>query len=672
MSKLLKLITVSIVLFSISSGISLFAQKQMTASSPDKKIAVDISVGDIIEYSISHDGDLMLDKSPISMMLEGGKSFGVKSKFSGSSKKTVNQLIEAPVYKRKSIVDNYNELTLKFRDGFNLIFRVYNDGVAYRFVSTLKTPFKVLDEQAVFNFPTDAKAYIPYVQLQRESLESQMFTSFENTYEYINISKWNKDRLAFSPLVVEGVKGKKVCIAESDLINYPGMFLYNGDASKSIKGMFARHPKGLEQGGHNMLQELVKSRENYIATYDKGKVEFPWRAIVISEQDHQLADNDMVYKLATPASDVNDFSWVKPGKVAWDWWNDWNLYGVDFKTGINNETYKYYIDFASDQGIEYVILDEGWSVKLQADLYQVVPEINLRELVSYAKSKNVGIILWAGYYAFNKDIEGLCKHYSEMGVKGFKVDFMDRDDQPMVNFHYRAAEIAAKYNIMLDYHGSYKPTGLQRTFPNVINFEGVHGLEQMKWAEPSVDQVTYDVTFPFIRMLAGPVDYTQGAMRNATKGNFRSINNEAMSQGTRCRQLAEYVIFESPLNMLCDNPSNYLREPECTQFIVDIPTVWDNTIALNGEIGQYVTIARQKGDEWYLGSMTNWDARTLELDLSFLGEGNYKAEVFKDGVNAGKVARDYKKEIVDIPNSRKMTIEMASGGGYAMKIYKSR
>lgn len=667
-TKKLFLLCLTVVLSGLS-GIS-FAQKQFTLTSPDGKLSTQISVGDVIEYSVSHNGDLMLDKSPLSMTLEGGKSFGLKSRLSGSSTKSINQTIDAPVYKRKTIPDHYNELTLRFKDGFNLIFRAYNDGIAYRFISTLKNPFKVLNEQAVYNFPSDQKAYIPYVQLKRESLESQMFTSFENTYQYINLSEWDKERLAFSPLMVEGINGKKVCIAESDLIDYPGMFLYNGDGSNSIKGMFARYPKDIKQGGHNMLQGLVQTREEYIASYDKGAVEFPWRAVIVSEYDHQLADNDMVYKLATPANKAIDYSWVKPGKVAWEWWNAWNLYDVDFKTGINNDTYKYYIDFASEHGIEYVILDEGWSVNLKADLYQVIPEINLKELVEYGKSKNVGLILWAGYYALNKDIEGLCKHYSEMGIKGFKVDFMDRDDQPMVNFHYRAAEIAARYNILMDYHGTYKPTGLQRTFPNVINFEGVHGLEQMKWADASVDQVAYDVTFPFIRMVAGPVDYTQGAMRNATKGNYRPINSEAMSQGTRCRQLAEYVVFESPLNMLCDNPSNYMHEAECTEFIADIPTVWDNTVALNGKIGEYIAIAREKNGVWYVGSMTNWDARTIELDLSFLGNGNYQAEIFKDGVNADKAARDYKKEVIDIPSNKKLTASMAPGGGFAMKISK--
>lgn len=647
---------------------SVSAQKQFLVQSPDNELKVNISVGNTIEYSVSHNGDLMIANSPISMSLTNGKSFGINPRLAGLSSKTLNDTITASVYKRKEIADTYNELILRFKEGFSLVFRAYNDGIAYRFVSNLKKPFEVKSEEVNFNFPTDQKAYIPYVQIIKEPIEKQFYNSFENTYQHINISQWDKKRLAFLPLVVEGVNGKKVCITESDLTNYPGMYLYNGNGSTTLSGVFAPYPKDIKQGGHNMLQGEVQSAEPYIARYN-GVTNYPWRIIIVSENDRELADNDMVYKLATP-NKLADASWIKPGKVAWDWWNDWNLYDVDFRSGINNETYKYYIDFASQHGIEYVILDEGWAVNLQADLFQVVPEIDLKELVDYANKKNVGLILWAGYYAFNKDIEGICKHYSEMGIKGFKVDFMDRDDQPMVDFHYRAAEIAAKYHMMIDYHGTYKPTGLQRTFPNVINFEGVHGLEQMKWSPESVDQVTYDVTIPFIRMVAGPLDYTQGAMRNASKGNYRPVNSEPMSQGTRCRQLAEYIIFESPLNMLCDNPSNYMREKECTEFIANVPTVWDNTIALNGKIGEYITIAREKDDVWYVGSLTNWDARTLDVDLSFLGEGSFKAEVFKDGANADRSGHDYKKEVIDIPSDRKLSIPMASGGGYVMKIYK--
>ena len=647
-----------------------FAQKNFKLLSPDGKITTEVTVGKTIEYSVSHQEDLLLEKSPVSVRLTDGTTFGENPGLTKATNKTVNDVIETHVYKKNKISDNYNELNLSFKGGYNLIFRAYNEGVAYRFSAGLKKPFQVENEQAVFNFAGNPKVYVAYVDDsngRKDTFEKQFNNSFENQYQYIPLAEWNPKRLAFLPLVVESKNGKKMCITESDLLNYPGMYL-NGSGTNSLRGVFAPYPKEIEQGGHNKLQGLVKSRESYIAGCN-GKTDFPWRILIVAQKDYELANNDMVYRLASP-SKLTDISWIKPGKVAWDWWNDWNIKNVDFQAGINNDTYKYYIDFASKYGIEYVILDEGWAVNLQADLFQVIPEIDLKELVAYAKSKNVDLILWAGYYAFNKDIEGICKHYSDMGIKGFKVDFMDRDDQLMVDFYHRAAQIAAQYHMLLDFHGAFKPNGLQRTYPNVINFEGVFGLEQMKWVPSTVDQVTYDVTIPFIRMVAGPLDYTQGAMRNANKNNFRAVYTEPMSQGTRCRQLAEYVIFESPLNMLCDNPSNYLAEPECTKFIAEIPTIWDETVSLNGEIAKYITMARRKGDIWYLGSMTNWDCRNLDLNLSFLGEGKYKAEIFRDGKNANRSASDYAKEVAEIPANRKMSITMASGGGFVMKITK--
>ncbi|WP_080905762.1 glycoside hydrolase family 97 protein [Parabacteroides sp. Marseille-P3160] len=646
-----------------------FAEKKFTLKAPDGQLQVDITIDKTIEYSVTQGSDLLISPSPISMTLTNGQAFGIDPKFQKKSTRSVNQTIAPPVYKRAEIKDEFNELALKFKGDYTLIFRAYNEGVAYRFVSTSSKGFEVQSEQASFRFPADAQAFVPYVKGRTDAgFEAQFFNSFENTYEHIPLSKWDSKRLTFLPLLVEGPNGKKVLITESDLLNYPGMYLHNPDGSPGLQGVFAPYPKEIEQGGHNRLQGVVKSREAYLAKYDKG-TSFPWRVIVVSEKDRELADNDLVYKLASPAT-FTDIAWIKPGKVAWDWWNDWNLYHVDFRTGVNNETYKYYIDFASAHGIEYVILDEGWSVNLQADLMQVVPEINLPELVRYADSKKVGLILWAGYLAFDRDLEKVCKHYSEMGIKGFKVDFMDRDDQAMVNFHRRAAETAAKYHLMLDFHGTYKPTGLHRTYPNVINYEGVHGLETMKWSPGSVDQVTYDVTIPFIRMAAGPFDYTQGAMRNATKNNYYPCNSEPMSQGTRCRQLAEYIVFESPLNMLCDNPSNYMAEKECLEFIASVPTTWDQTVSLDGEVSKYIAIARKKGNDWYVGALTNWDARTLELDLSFLGEGSYRAEIFRDGINADRVARDYVKEEISIPASGKLSVKLAPGGGCVLKITK--
>jgi alpha-glucosidase len=462
--------------------------------------------------------------------------------------------------------------------------------------------------------------------------------------------------------------GKKMLISESDIEDYPGIYLTNAKGVNELSAVFAPYPKSEKQGGHNNLQMQVTAREPFIAKVSGART-FPWRFAVITTEDAQLAATDMTYKLGAP-SRVPDISWIKPGKVAWDWWNDWNIEGVDFVAGINNATYKFYIDFAAKNGIEYVILDEGWSVNGKADLMQVVPEINLPELVAYAKARNVDIVLWAGYHAFNRDLENVCRHYSEMGVKGFKVDFMDRDDQPMVAFMSRAAATAAKYKLFLDLHGMYKPAGLNRTYPNILNFEGVFGLEQMKWAPRNTDQMKYDVTIPFIRQAAGPLDYTQGAMRNAGRRSWAASNSEPMSQGTRCHQLALYVILESPFNMLCDAPTNYMREPGSVEFITQVPTVWDETRVLTGKMGEYILTARRKGNVWYVGGLTNWTPRELTVDLSFLGEGTYQATLFKDGVNANKRATDYKKTTFETNSAQKLNIRLASGGGFALRLEK--
>lgn len=652
----------------LMGAIPSIAQKNYQVQSPNRDIKVEVTVADKVTFAIVQDHSEVMN-SAVSMTLQGGEVLGANPKVLKVTKTSVDKEIPSPFYKKDVVKDIYNEMQISFRGDYGLVFRVYNDGVAYRFTTKRKEPIVITDEEAVYNFPSDYKTFTAYVNSTKPTFEEQFFNSFEQPYVNETISSLNDKRLKILPLLVDLGDGRKVCITEADLEDFPGMFLNNETGKPSLKAVHAPYPKVKEQGGHNQLQMLVKERENYIAK-TSGTRSFPWRAFIISRNDKELADCDMVYRLASP-SRVNDISWIKPGKVAWDWWNDWNLYGVDFRAGINNPTYKYYIDFAAEHGIEYVILDEGWAVNLQADMMQVIPEIDLQELVDYGKSKNVGIILWAGYWAFARDMENVVKHYSDMGVKGFKVDFLDRDDQEMVNFVYKASEVCAKYKMLVDFHGVFKPTGLQRTYPNVLNYEGVNGLEQMKWSsEKEFDMVTYDVTIPFIRMIAGPMDYTQGAMRNAARGNHRSVNSEPMSQGTRCRQLATYVIFESPFNMLCDAPSNYRREKECTEFISNIPTIWDETVSLAGKVSEYVAIARRHGNDWYIGALTNWTPRELDLDLSFLGEGDYTLELFKDGINADRAARDYKKEVIPVPTDRKLKIHMAPGGGYAARIQK--
>ena len=649
--------------------LSLQAQKQFTLASPDGNLKTTITIGDRLTYDITCNGRQILTPSPISMTLDNGTVWGENAKLSGTSRKSVDEMIPSPFYRASELRNHYNGLTLRFKKDWNVEFRAYNDGIAYRFVNQGKKPFRVVTEVSDYCFPSDMTASVPYVKSGKDGdYNSQFFNSFENTYTTDKLSKLNKQRLMFLPLVVDAGDGVKVCITESDLENYPGLYLSASEGANRLSSMHAPYPKRTVQGGHNQLQMLVKEHEDYIAKVDKPR-NFPWRIAVVTTTDKDLAATNLSYLLGAP-SRMSDLSWIKPGKVAWDWWNDWNLYNVDFRAGINNETYKYYIDFASKFGIEYVILDEGWAVPGKADLFEVIPEIDLKELISYAKSKNVDLILWAGYRAFEKDMDRVCKHYAAMGIKGFKIDFMDRDDQQVVEFNRKAAETGAKYKLLIDLHGTFKPTGLQRTYPNTINFEGVHGLEEMKWAEPGTDQVIYDVTVPFIRMVAGPLDYTQGAMNNVIMKNFHAVYTEPMSQGTRCRQLALYTIFDSPINMLCDAPTNYLKEEECTKFIAAIPTVWNQTLPISGKVGEHIVMAREKDGIWYVGGLTDWKERDVEVDLSFLADGEFNAEIFRDGINADRVGKDYKREVIRVSANKKLNLHMAPGGGFVIRITK--
>ena len=640
------------------------AQKTWSVTSPSGRIVVEVSAGDGLRYSISRDGVTLLTPSEISMTFEDGSVFGGTDKVR-KARKGAHDVKDIPAmnYKKACVDDIYNFLTLEFK-GYNVEFRVFDNGVAYRFVSTAKSgEFTVTDELTEFNFAEDWTAWVPYVKdAEGKTFKQQFVNSFENTYEHIHLSQMDPAKLAFLPMTVDAADGVKIVITESDLFGYPGMFL-NGQGSKGLKSVRAPYPIGLRPNGMYIYQDMDYA--DYIAKVEAGQ-KFPWKVIGITQDAKSLMDLDLVWQLATPADASKDWSWVKPGKVAWDWWNDWNLYGVDFRAGINTETYKYYIDFAAAHGIEYIIMDEGWAQRAKANLFLINPDINLEELVTYANGKGVGIILWASYNSIVKNPEKAMSHYARMGFKGFKIDFINRDDQQAVKFCERMARIAAENHLLIDFHGVYKPAGIQRTYPNVLNFEGVAGLEQLKWSPEGYDEVTYDVTIPFVRMVAGPMDYTQGAMRNAVKGNYHPVGSEAMSQGTRCRQLAEYAIFEAPLTMLCDSPSNYMGEPECTEFIADFPTVWDETVPVCGEIGEYVAVARRSGDIWYVGALTNWDARDITLDLSFIGGGNMT--VFQDGINADRAARDYKKTSSRIPEDGIVKIHMAPGGGWVAKI----
>ena len=641
------------------------APRHFELRSPDGRLSVALDASPQIRYAVSYDGVPVISPSEIAVRLTDGSAYDGAVRFVKATKASVDATIPAPVYKRAQVRDRYNELTLRYKT-FDVVVRAYDAGMAWRFVSRSAQDFIVRDEQAEFRFAEDVEATVPYVK--PDSPRDPFLNGFEAYYDIHPVSAWKEAQKAFLPVSFKMRNGWRVNITESDLLDYPGMYLKHLGGT-ALGGLFAPYPKLVEQDGYNKLQGIVRTTEDYIAKQPAGAC-LPWRIVAVAKEDRELLDSDLVWQLSRPTAEI-DWSWIKPGKVAWDWWNDWNITGVDFRAGINTETYKYYIDFAAAHGIEYVILDEGWAVNLKADLFQIIPEIDMQAIVDHARSKGVGIILWAGYWSMQRDIEGICRHYSQMGVKGFKVDFMNRDDQQMVDFYTEVAETAARYHLLVDFHGAFKPCGLQRPYPNVINHEGVAGLEQMKWAQATVDQVTYDVQIPFIRMFAGPLDYTQGAMRNATRRNYRPVNSEPMSQGTRCRQLAEYIIFEAPLTMLCDAPTSYLAEPECLKWMAAVPTVWDETVALAGQVGDYAAIARRKGADWYAGAMTDWDARELQLDLAaFLPAGRYRMEYFCDGINADRAARDFRHATEEVTVSgphAPLTIKMAPGGGWTAK-----
>ncbi|MDD4969410.1 MAG: glycoside hydrolase family 97 protein [Paludibacter sp.] len=631
-------------------------------SSPDKQTVLQLKLGADLQWSVINGSDTLLTPSTISLHLTDGSVLGINPHIVSIKRETGNKILFAVNYRKKEVPDHYNQMTVTFKGDYGLIFRAYNDGVAYRFFSTKKGGIVIVDEEANFNFKSDHKAWIPYVRDPREGDKFQ--TPFEIIYDQSRISQFRHDSLAILPLLVDLGNQKKALLMETDLEDYPGMYLnLNKQTKQGFEGVFPKYPVGERVGGYENLNYWVSKRADFIAKTSKPR-EFPWRVVFISKNDKELADNDMVQRLAA-SSRIADVSWIKPGKVAWDWWNNWNITHVNFRAGINTPTYKYYIDFASEFGVEYVVLDEGWYKG--HDLLTSSEEINLNEILNYAKSKHVGILLWTAWHDLDIVKEQAFTKYAAIGVKGFKVDFFDRDDQKAMRSCYDLAEIAAKNKMLLDYHGM-KPSGIQKTWPNVLNFEGVKGLENVKWARDNMPP--YDVTLPFIRMMSGPMDYTPGAMRNATKENFQASNSMPMSQGTRVHQMAMYMVFEAPLQMLCDNPTIYRKEAECARFIAKTPTIADRTVVLEAKVSEYIVTARSKNDTWYVGALTNWDARSLDVDLSFLPEGQYKTEIFSDGINADRDATDYNREEKIVTNKDKLEIHLANGGGWAARLEK--
>ena len=644
------------------SGNASFAakKKKYVLSSPDGTLKVEISAGNELAYQVMHGNDTILSHSNIGLVLENGTIVGKTPRITGERRRKIKGNIESPFYRFKEFVATGNELDLKLKGGFGIIFRAYNEGVAYRFYTTQSSDIIIKEEQAEFNFKEDYTAYLPYTTNDKKP----MAMAYQNVYDITPLSK-AQPKLAFLPVTVD-CGSVKLTLLESDLEAYPGMFVQSQQGKYGLKGVFAPYPAKTDFYPWRK-QEYVTETTDFISR-SRGSRSYPWRVLAITEKDTDMPVNNLVYALASP-NRIGDTSWIKTGKVAWDWWNDWNLKGVPFKAGINMDTYKYYIDFASRNGLEFIVLDEGWYDPKSGDMLTVIPELDLTELIAYGKSKGVEIVLWTVFNVLDSQLEAACKKYADMGIKGFKVDFLDRDDQTAVEMVYRIAEMTARYKLILDLHGIYKPTGINRTYPHIINFESVFGMEEVKWTDIKNNMPLYDVTFPYIRMMAGPVDYTPGAMRNATKADWRAMYYTPASMGTRCHQLAAYIVHDSPFTMLCDAPTNYLNEQECVDFIASLPVEVDSTFIASGELGKYIVTVRKKDVNWYIGGMTNWDERDVQLDFSFLPEGmSYTAVLFKDGVNANKQAEDYRKETIRIDKDSRLTLHLASGGGFAMKL----
>ena len=656
-----------------ASALTVQAQVRQTLTSPNGHVKIEINADKELVFNVIDNGKTLL-QGEAAMLLEGTKA----SQYISASTQSAKEHFDAPNYKITSFDDEYNQMKVKNKNGVNVEFRAYNSGVAYRFITTSsKGEWTVKDEKAHFTFADDFTAYLPYSTNEK----NPKAMAFQATYDVAPLSQ-SKPLEAFLPAAVD-CKTAKVTLMETDVENYPGMFV-KGEKN-SLTATFAPSPKTFDHYPWR-VQKYVTSTQDYIAQ-GKGNRTFPWRILAITHDDAEMPTNTLAYQLASPSRIKGDTSWIRPGKVAWDWWNDWSITGVGFKAGINQETYRHYIDFAAKHGLEYIILDEGWYNPKSGDMLTVIPDLNLPELVRYGQQKNVGIILWTVFNVLDKQLDEACNHYAAMGIKGFKVDFLDRYDQEATQMIYRIAQRCAQSHLMLDYHGIFAPQGITRTWPNVINFEAVFGMEEVKWTErakvqrdgqtidePSKDMPLYDVTFPFIRGMVGPVDFTPGGMRNASKADFQPIYHHPMTMGTRCHQLAHYIVHESPLTMLADTPTAYEREPECTAFIASLPTVYDEMRVLSGKMGEYIIVARRQGNDWYVAGETNWQSRDIQVSASFLPPGTYEMTAFLDGENADKTATDYNvwQQTFTLPYtiSQSVPVHMASGGGFAAKLIR--
>jgi alpha-glucosidase len=658
----MKVVTLLAIFFQVYTN--LFAADSVLVSSPNKRITLVVDYKNKITYSINYDNEIILRPSLIDLVFEDDQQLSKNLRLHKKAISSFNEKIISPVpEKRKEIINNYNELILEFVQPYTLVFRVYDDGVAYRIITRFKDSLLIKNEVAQFNFKPGEKVLLPIVEARKEI--DRFHTSFEELYQLKTIDSLTDQTIAYSPVLVGSGDEIKIAITESDLDDYPGMFLGSTN-SNSLQGVFAPYPLQKKMTDGEYPQEVVTQRADYIARI-KGSRSLPWRVLIIAKEDKELPSNDLVYRLASP-SKLKDASWVHPGKGTDEWIIGINLFNVPFKSGVNTETYKYYIDFAKRFGFQRIMMDAGWSN--YKNLFDINPAVNMDTLSAYAKSKNIKISMWTLCSTLDRQLDSALDQFNKWGVDFIMTDFMDRDDQQMVNFYTRIAKACADHKIMIMFHGAYAPKGFNRTWPNAITREGVLGSEYNIWSDKPAPE--HDLTLPFTRMLAGPFDYEPGLLDNATKEQFRPIDKKVMSQGTRCHQLAMFVVYDNPMQIFSGNPSQGLLEPAFMELLGSIPVTWDETKILEAKVSDYIITARKKNNDWYIGGMTDWTSREFTLPLDFIDEGIYDAELCMDGVNADTYASDYIIKKVAFKKGDNLKIKMAKGGGFVLRLIKEK
>lgn len=642
---------------------SIHASDTLQVRSPSGNTNVKVWMDRQLKYAVFYDDKIILGPSVIDMILENKQNLSYDNSIrSGSVKRISNQILSPVPEKRKVIPDICNLLTISFRKPYKVEFRIYDDGVAYRILTSFKDSIIVRNETAEFVFPGRPSAFFPKIQKREE--EDIFHTSFEEEYPLIRLDSIPAGAIAYSPVLIINGEDPRVAITESDLEDYPGMFL-EGTGSLKLKGVFAPFPLEEQVTGDLYTQYKVTRRAPFIAK-TSGTRTFPWRVIIIAKEDKELPLNDIVYRLASP-SRIKDVSWIRPGKLTDEWIIDINLFNVPFRAGINTESYKYYIDFAKRFGLDMIMMDAGWS-DVQ-DLFKITPGINMDTLTAYAAKKGIKISLWTLAMTLDRQLDSAMNQFRKWGIDFIMTDFIDRDDQKAVSFFHRIARVCADNRIMVMFHGAPPQKGFNRTWPNAIAREGVLGSEYNIWS----NRVTphHDVTLPFTRMLSGGFDYEPGLLNNATKNGTRPVTGVVTSPGTRCHQLAMFVIYDSPIQIFSGNPSEGLREPEFMELLGSIPTAWDETIISEAKVGEYIITIRRKDKNWYVAGMCDWTSREITVKTDFLNDGEYKATICRDGINADRYAGDYviQKEIT-VSRNNEISIKMAPGGGFLLKLEK--